>query len=198
MNFLAHSYLSFDIPDLVVGNYLGDFVKNKHLKTLPQGIQQGVKLHRFIDSYTDVHPLVKTGTRMLHASMAKYAPVAIDIYFDFLLAKHWALFHESELPTFCEKIYDTLMAYDGPMPDYMIGRRRRMVAGRWLENYRTYAGLQKVFTFLSKRAKFPSNLDQAGNILLTLEKPLEVEVFLPFFPILIDAVNTEISTYPSK
>lgn len=181
-----------------MGNYLGDFITNKQLKELPKGVQEGIRLHRFIDTYTDTHPLVKVGTKMLHPSMHKYAPVVIDIYFDFLLSKHWNLFHEWDIERFCSGIYKTLMAFDGPMPAFMLGRRRRMVESRWLEDYQTYQGLDKVFTFLSKRAKFSSNLLQASQVLKELENALESQVFLPFFPVLIKAVQEQIGDYPSK
>lgn len=135
---------------------------------------------------------------MLHSSMHKYAPVVIDIYFDFLLSKHWKLYNERDLEHFCSGIYDILLAYDGPLPNFMVGRRRRMVEGRWLENYQTYGGLHKVFTFLSKRVRFTSNLTRASQVLEELEEELENQVFLPFFPKLIQAVKKQIEDYPSK
>lgn len=181
MNFLAHTYLSFREPGLIVGNYLGDFVTNKVMKTLPKEVQSGVKLHRFIDSFTDQHAVVKEGTRLLHPTMGKYAPVVLDIYFDFLLSKYWEHYEEMSLSTYCRHPYQVLMDYQNVMPPMISDRVERMVADRWLENYQHYQGLERVFGFLSRRARFQSNLADAANVLQELEAPLGA-VFNRFFP----------------
>ena len=196
MNFLAHTYLSFGHPSLIVGNYLGDFIKNKEVGKLPKRIQDGIKLHRSIDSFTDKHAMVKEGTSRLHDSMGKYSPVVLDIYFDFLLSKHWAQFNDRSLTEFCTVPYQALLEHQYLMTDQLAARMQKMVANRWLENYQTYAGMQRVFNFLAKRTTFPSNLLQAPEILQEKESILE-EVFLNFFPDLIlhcRRVISEIST----
>ena len=53
MNFLAHTYLSFT-DEQIVGNLIGDFIKNKKRDHLSEGIQQGITLHRAIDAFTDI------------------------------------------------------------------------------------------------------------------------------------------------
>lgn len=59
MNFLAHLFLGRDTDDLLVGSYLGDFVKGEINGELPTDITRGILLHRHIDSFTDRHPLHK-------------------------------------------------------------------------------------------------------------------------------------------
>ena len=59
MNYLAHACLSFGKPAYLVGNFLGDFVKNKDLEQLTPEVVLGVKLHRTIDVFTDTHPLMR-------------------------------------------------------------------------------------------------------------------------------------------
>lgn len=181
MNFLAHTYLSFREPGLIVGNYLGDFVTNKVMKTLPREVQSGVKLHRFIDSFTDRHPVVKEGTRLLHPTMGKYAPVVLDIYFDYLLSKFWTDYEETSLTAYCTQSYQVIIEYRSIMPPLISDRAERMVADRWLENYQHYPGLERVFGFLSRRARFQSNLADAPQVLKELEAPLG-KIFNRFFP----------------
>ncbi len=184
MNFLAHTYLSFGDPGLIVGNYLGDFIKNKHLEKLPASIAKGVYLHRAIDSFTDHHDLVKAGTKLLHPDFRKYAPVVLDIYFDFLLSKFWSRFSETDLTTFCSQTYQQLLAAQVFMPEFMQGRVVRMTSGRWLENYQSYVGLQRTFNYIKSRSSFPSKLDMASELLLAKESELGA-IFLSFFPELI-------------
>ena len=69
MNYLAHLHLSGPDPDCRTGNLMGDFVRGRlyasRLEALPPGYGQGLRLHRFIDHFTDTHPvavLVGPGT----------------------------------------------------------------------------------------------------------------------------------------
>jgi acyl carrier protein phosphodiesterase len=65
MNFLAHAYLSFDRKEILVGNMISDFVKGKAQYDFIEGIQDGIKLHRSIDAYTDAHPLIAEAKAIL-------------------------------------------------------------------------------------------------------------------------------------
>ncbi|GIS88192.1 MAG: hypothetical protein CM1200mP18_09020 [Gammaproteobacteria bacterium] len=51
MNYLAHLYLSGDIEDLVIGNFIGDAVRGDQYKRLKPAVQAGVRLHREIDRF---------------------------------------------------------------------------------------------------------------------------------------------------
>jgi acyl carrier protein phosphodiesterase len=53
MNYLAHAYLSFGIPEITLGNLISDFVKGKKKNDYPAAIQRGIMLHRAIDTFTD-------------------------------------------------------------------------------------------------------------------------------------------------
>ena len=59
MNYLAHAYLSFNIPEILVGNLISDFVKGKRKLDYPPGIRTGITLHRAIDTFTDTHPAIR-------------------------------------------------------------------------------------------------------------------------------------------
>ncbi len=59
MNYLAHAYLSFNQPEIFLGNMISDFVKGKTKFGYPPGIQNGIALHRAIDEFTDAHPATK-------------------------------------------------------------------------------------------------------------------------------------------
>ena len=59
MNFLAHAYLSFNDPDVLMGNMMADAVRGKQADEYPDKIRNGILLHRRIDAFTDQHELVK-------------------------------------------------------------------------------------------------------------------------------------------
>ncbi len=55
MNLLAHAYLSFDQPEMLIGNMINDYVKGKKQFDYPAAIHKGMILHRSIDEFTDTH-----------------------------------------------------------------------------------------------------------------------------------------------
>lgn len=185
----------------MVGNYLGDFITNKELLLLADSIKEGVLLHRFIDTYTDKHQIVKAGTKLLHPEFRKYAPVVLDVYFDFLLSKYWSKFHPDPLQQHCRGTYDILLRHRDQVPHRLAGRLTRMVADHWLENYQNYVGLQRTFSFIKRRSSFESQLHIATELLAPKEEELS-HLFLSFFPELVEAVRNELArrkhTYPSK
>ena len=73
MNYLAHLFLTRHDEDLTIGNFIADSISNKEVKDFSSSIQQGIFIHRAIDSYTDKHPIVLKSTRRLYPSHGKYA-----------------------------------------------------------------------------------------------------------------------------
>ena len=48
MNFLAHLYLSGEDEELMIGNFIADFIRNREVTNYSEGIQKGIFLHRKI------------------------------------------------------------------------------------------------------------------------------------------------------
>lgn len=87
MNFLAHAYLSFDKPGLIVGNLVADMVKGKQImETFPDEIRKGIQLHRQIDSYTDSHPVTIEAKHLFDNSAGRYGSSFLDVSYDHFLA----------------------------------------------------------------------------------------------------------------
>jgi hypothetical protein len=100
MNYLAHLHLAPDDAAARVGNLLGDFLKPSHAGHLPQALQQGMALHRQIDSHTDSHPLVARSKQRIAAERRRYAGILVDIFYDHFLAQHWPRFSSMPLADF--------------------------------------------------------------------------------------------------
>ena len=105
MNLVAHQYLSFNQPDIQVGNYLGEVVKGNKYLNYPKTISQGILLHRAIDYFTDENEIVKKSTSYFHATQHKYAPIIIDLMYDYFLIKHWNLFCSIPFEKFKQDCY---------------------------------------------------------------------------------------------
>jgi len=190
MNFLAHFSLSCEDPALLTGNFMADFIQNRTVKTLPKKVQEGVVLHRKIDSFMDTHPLVRQGSRRLHAKHHKYAPVVMDIFYDYFLYQHWEKFHEVDFQAFAKHCYEMLLDNLHVMPSALQAQTADMVHHNWLQTYTTKEGLRSTFRRLQKRTSKPRHLDGAVESLERDYKLLDAE-FLQFFPQIIEFVGCE-------
>ena len=86
MNYLAHLYLSAFNKEIMVGNFIADRVKGKQYLNFPQEVQQGILLHRSIDSFTDEHPVSKIIRKELFPAHRHYSSVLVDMFYDHFLA----------------------------------------------------------------------------------------------------------------
>ena len=100
MNYLAHLALAYPNTGLVVGNFIGDHVRNKDLPTFSSAIQAGIAMHRSIDSFTDKHDVTIALRQLLFATHRHLARVLVDVYYDHFLACYWKKFHPLPLNSF--------------------------------------------------------------------------------------------------
>jgi acyl carrier protein phosphodiesterase len=190
MNFLAHFYLSCQDESLMIGNFLGDYLRNPQVKALPERVQAGVYLHRRIDSYTDRHPEVLKGVRRLYKRHSKYAPVIVDVFYDYLLSVNWATYSKEPLEQFIKKVYRQLEANISLMPSPVSEFVPRMIADNWLQAYCTHNGIAYTFRRLRRRTSKPQLLDGAIDSLAQDFHDLNTE-FNRFFPELIHFVECQ-------
>jgi acyl carrier protein phosphodiesterase len=188
MNFLAHFFLSGDDDELRVGNFLGDYLRNAQVAQLPERMQDGVQLHREIDSYTDQHPQVLQGVRRLYDRHSKYAPVVVDIFYDYLLTFNWERYSQQPIRDFMQEIYQCLQRYHAVMPPPVHQYVPNMIADDWLASYGSHNGLAITFSRLRKRTSKPHLIDGALESLIQ-DFPLLNEEFNQFFPDIIAHVQ---------
>lgn len=181
MNFLAHIYLSGANEELMVGNFIGDFVKGGHLDDYSPAIQQGIRLHREIDSYTDSHEIVLESKIKLREKYRHYAPVIVDVYYDHFLSKNWSRFSSVPLKEFTHDFYHIMGAYHDRIPKGAIHMLSYMSKDDWLYNYQFIEGMNKALTGMSRRTTFESKMEEASQSLQEHYEELSAE-FFAFFP----------------
>lgn len=197
MNYLAHAFLSFDNEHLVVGNLIGDFVKGrKQLQNYPESIQKGVILHRHIDAFSDNHSILKQGIKTLKPSQQRYAPVVIDIFYDYFLANNWSMFSDKSLDVFAAETYAHLQRNFEIMPQKVSKTFEKMIEHNWLVGYQYKARIEYAFQRLSERIKHEHQLLHAINDLEEHKEQLN-EDFILFFPDLIQSAKQEIQKLSS-
>ena len=189
MNFLAHGYLSGDSESVLVGNFIGDFVKGKRMENYGAEIANGIILHRKIDEYTDSHPVVLRSRNRIRKNYRHYTGVIIDIFYDHMLAVNWNTYHSQPLAEFCEHVYDIIYNHYDLLPPGAREMIPWMVKYNWLLNYATFEGIDRSLKGLSRRTSFESGME---NAVLDLRKHYNgfADDFSHFFPDLVRYVKT--------
>tara|TARA_R110002074_G_scaffold363807_1_gene537152 strand:+ start:108 stop:779 length:672 start_codon:yes stop_codon:yes gene_type:complete len=185
MNFLAHAYLSFDQPKVLIGNFIGDFVRGKIDEQFEREIVTGIMLHREIDSFTDKNKLVKEAQEILKPEFSRYSSVITDMYFDYFLALNWSKYSAIPLEDFSRSVYDLLEANSSILPQKFLLPFKYMKKENWLTAYGTKTGIQRSFTGLSYRTSFDSKMELAPQFLEENHAVFE-SYFEYFFSELID------------
>ena len=166
MNHLAHCFLARHNPSWISGNLIADFVRGNDFENYPTEIQTGILMHRRIDSFTDSHATVSEAARFLHPRHHKYAPICVDVFFDYCLATKWEHYSPILLSAFTSQVNEALERDFEYLPEPLQKRLPTMIANNWLTHYNTLEGVQFAFESIAKRAKFPSNIATATDDLV--------------------------------
>ncbi len=191
MNYLAHAYLSFSHPGILVGNMISDFVKGRQRFTYPIDIQKGITLHRAIDQFTDQHPVTREAKQVFRPAYRLYSAAFVDVVFDhFLAIDNQQFAEESRLLAFSEEVYSKLENHRPHFPapfDMMFPYMREQ---NWLYNYRHSWGIEKSFKGLVRRATHLTESDTAFEIFIKEYRFLR-ECYTTFFPELLSFAGEE-------
>ncbi len=162
MNFLAHALLARDDPALIVGGVVGDWIKGHLPAGLPDDLARGVALHRAIDSHAEIHPSFQQSRSRVSAPRRRYAGVLVDMFYDHLLARDWAVIHHQPLNEFCAEVYRLIEERMDALPVESHGALRMMAREDWLSSYAQVEGIAAVLLRMSRRARQPNPLAQGA------------------------------------
>jgi acyl carrier protein phosphodiesterase len=157
----------------MLNNLFGDFVKGSNLSAYSSSIQRGITLHRSIDSFIDTHPKVIELMHSLYPHLPKVSGIAIDLFFDHILAKKWENYHPLPLPEFLRAFYQSITLTDSTYPPAFTLFIEKLVEVNWISYYPQFEGLQKACQGVSKRLSFPNTLSEAPNVFTQFEAHIE-------------------------
>lgn len=152
MNYLAHAYLSFQDEEILLGNMISDFVKGSSKFSFSKAIQNGIALHRQIDTYTDAHSIIKLCKKVYHPVYRLYSGAFVDVTMDHFLAKKLSL--EIDFMAFTQNVYSQLEPFESIFPLRFKKMFPSMKEHNWLFNYQYKWGIEKSFTGLANRAQY--------------------------------------------
>lgn len=181
MNHLAHAVLAGTDADLILGSLLGDFVHGPVPTGLRRGVEQGIRLHRAIDVYTDAHPVV-TGLRATFvAPYRRYAGILLDVWFDHLLARDFQRWCDTPLAGFSTALLALLQRHHDELPPTMQRFVVYMRRGGLPAAYADAAVIGQVLAGIGTRLSRANPLHEALPVLLEREAALQAG-FAAFFP----------------
>lgn len=190
MNYLAHLYLADTSCTSLAGSVLGDSVKGRLSGEYPPAIEQGIRLHRRIDTFTDSHPRVLAACAGFAPPYRRYAGILLDIYFDYLLAHEWNQHHNLPLHEFARYASKNIWL---EWPRSPMTKQRMAGFADVLLSYGAPHGVETALQRVAGRAKRTNPMAQALPLLQTKHDELATE-FRAFFPDLKAFVRREIGS----
>ncbi len=181
MNYLAHAHLSFHHPEILVGNMISDFVKGKKQFEYPDLIQKGIRLHRAIDTFTDIHPATQKAKIIFKPAVGTYAGAFMDVVYDHFLAADVNEFTKNGLQLFSAEVYNQLSEREKHLPEKFAHIFPYMRTQNWLYHYRFTEGLEKSFGGLVRRASYLDSYGEAFTVFTNRYEELG-DHYRVFFP----------------
>lgn len=161
MNFLAHIFLSGEDEERIIGNFIADSVKGKKHLQYPEGVKNGIILHRAIDFYTDTHPTVRKSKARLFKRYGHYNGVIVDILYDHFLAADWSSYSPVPLKEFVNGFYQMLQQHFEILPKPVQQFLPFMIKDNWLLSYATVDGIGKILYQMDQRTGKRSKMNFA-------------------------------------
>jgi len=184
MNYLAHSFLSFT-DGQIVGQFLEDFIKNKDRFSFPKNIQDGITMHRAIDTYTDSHPAIHEAKKVFAPLVRLYAGAFVDVSMDYFVANDLKLNSLAEWKAHSLHVYKALHDNEQWLPENFKIMFRKMEQDDWLYNYRKEENIGYSMRNVLNKAKY-LHTDIPVHEAFLKNKDILQQCYDDFFPDLLD------------
>lgn len=181
----------------MIGNFIADHIRGNNYKGFSKEIQQGIFMHREIDTFTDRHKIVRKSKRRLHQRYRHYDGVIIDIFYDYFLAKNWDNYSAIPLDVYTHSVYTFFDHIKLELPVKSQHFIKYMIEYNILFNYQYKAGIAKVLNGMNSRTKGKSQMHLAVEDLNLLEEELQ-EDFILFFKDLRTFYSSKLKEINSK
>jgi acyl carrier protein phosphodiesterase len=184
MNFLAHTYLSGNNEELLIGNFIGDYIKGKAYVKYPEMIKKGILMHRDIDSFTDYHAITKRSRMRVIEKYSKYSGIIIDIFYDHFLAAMFDKYSLLPLEDFVNYTYVVLKKNYKILPLAIKYWFPTFLENNWMMTYTSIDGIELVLERMSANTSLPDHSAYAVEV-LRAEYDAFAADFEEFFPLIV-------------
>ncbi|SNB45808.1 ACP phosphodiesterase [Geobacter sp. DSM 9736] len=189
MNFLIHLFLSGTNPDIIVGNFMGDFVKGRVGTDYPLDLRAGIILHRRIDRFAESDLVFRRSRYRLSSRYGLYRGVLVDLFYDHFLARQWDKWSDKPLEGYLLWVRTQV---EGRA--FMLPERLRpivpLIFGELIPSYTEVSGIARALERMSRRVARVNPLAQGHQELARNYDEL-LEDFQEFLPRVIDFATDE-------
>jgi acyl carrier protein phosphodiesterase len=187
VNFLAHVLLAGERPADQLGGVLGDFAKGPLPCGLSPELANGVALHRFVDRFTDGHPVFIGSCQRISPERRRFAGIMMDMVYDHFLARHWSLYCEEPLPSFSQRFYGLLEQHQEHFPPTAWPLLESMRRQDWLCGYADLDVIGRALNHISRSRLKRANTLAGAQVELEAQYVALEQDFRRFMPEVLDA-----------
>jgi len=187
MNFMIHLYLSDDDPKIIVGNFMGDFVKGRVDNEHPHPFGAGIILHRGIDSFAQQHPAFSRSRHRLADRYGLYRGVMVDLFFDHFISSEWFAWSAEPLDVWLLRTREIVERYRSQLPE-QLQTLLPVIFNDLLPSYREVEGIGRALERMSRRIRRPNPLAGGEQELVAHYEGLQDD-FRRFLPDVITYAN---------
>jgi len=180
VNYLFHLYLSGSDPEVLAGNFMGDFVKGRLDDLALAGLRRGVELHRRIDSFARDNESFNRSRLRIAPQFGLYRGVLVDLFYDHFLAANWSRHSEEPFERFLARTRRLVEERRSQLPE-RLGEIVPLIFDDLLPSYRNPEGVGRALTRMSRRVPRQNPLAAGGAELIRLYPELEGD-FRQFLP----------------
>jgi acyl carrier protein phosphodiesterase len=184
MNYLAHSFLTFTDRQ-IVGQFLEDFIRNRDRFSFPKDIQDGITLHRAIDTFTDSHPAIHEAKKVFAPLVRLYAGAFVDVSMDYFVANDLSLNSLQGWKDHSLKVYRVLNENYEFLPENFRRMLEKMEQDNWLYNYRQDQNIKYSMRNVLNKAKYLETNIPVFEAFLDNKETLQ-KCYADFFPDLLE------------
>lgn len=147
----------------------------------PRALLAGIHLHRAIDAYIDQHPLFKACVARLGSEHRRVAGIALDVFFDHLLARFWLRYHLESLSDYSEAFFVHCAARGEDLPVRAAALMARAQQHKLFESYAQLDVVEAVLIRIDQRLSRRTSLIRIMPVLRAEEVFLlrQFELIMP-------------------
>lgn len=155
-------FLSGDDPEVLTGNFMGDFVKGPLDNFYPPRIRQGLVLHRKIDSFAQRESSFQASRLRLPAEYGLYRGVLVDLFYDHFLAKEWENWSGRRFEDFLYWSREIIERHRPVLPPELQGFLP-VIFDELLPSYSSICGIESALARMARKVKRPNPLAAGGR-----------------------------------